>query len=153
MVLQLIQGSGRKSDLPRTLRIQLQTIKLDDIFKILLTNKPRISKIIMRCKSQKVFLEAPYWVSLGLEWYCSFNTGFLSLILTINYLGKEVLYLPWDTKLLALHPSDPIQVKYPVALFLDTALISSATSWSDPYIITPRTLFWMSKTKDASIYP
>ena len=40
----------------------------------------------------------------------------------------EQLVLPSDTKALALHPSDPIQLKCPVAFILLTAFISSATS-------------------------
>jgi len=47
------------------------------------------------------------------------------------------LFLPSDTRALALHPSDPIQLKCPVAFILFTAFISSATSWSEPKTITP----------------
>jgi hypothetical protein len=37
----------------------------------------------------------------------------------------------------ALQPSDPIHEKLPVALFLRTARITPATSWSDPNIMAP----------------
>ena len=45
--------------------------------------------------------------------------------------------LPLETRALALQPSEPIQENCPVAFFLFTAFISSATSWSDPNTITP----------------
>ena len=46
-------------------------------------------------------------------------------------------YSPSETRALALQPSLPIQVKFPVAFILFTALIRPATSWSEPKIITP----------------
>ncbi len=47
------------------------------------------------------------------------------------------LHSPLETRALALQPSDPIQENCPVAFFLFTAFISSATSWSEPNTITP----------------
>lgn len=44
---------------------------------------------------------------------------------------------PSDTRLRALHPSDPIHENVPVALFLLTARITPATSWSEPKMIAP----------------
>lgn len=47
--------------------------------------------------------------------------------------------LPSDTKFRALHPSEPIHEKAPVALLRRTALITPATSWSDPKMMAPKT--------------
>ncbi len=53
-------------------------------------------------------------------------------------------FLPSDTSALALHPSDPIQLKCPVAFNRLTAFINSATSWSDPKTITPEKITFSS---------
>lgn len=45
---------------------------------------------------------------------------------------------PSDTKLRALHPSEPIHENCPVALFRRTARITSRTSWSEPKMIAPK---------------
>lgn len=44
---------------------------------------------------------------------------------------------PEDTRERADQPSDPIHEKLPVALFLLTALMTPATSWSEPKMMTP----------------
>lgn len=45
--------------------------------------------------------------------------------------------LPLKARPLPPHPSLPIHAKFPVALFLLTAFISSPTSWSEAKMITP----------------
>lgn len=94
-------------------------------------------------------------------YYVPVNQGFLLLFSTLSfkkYSSNPFTGLAWgctdthpstsgslfaDTMSLALHPSEPIHEKFPVALFRLTAFIKLTTSWSDPKIITPKIIIFI----------